>query len=236
MDTQTRNVSFTFKQFTIDDTHCGMKVGTDGVVLGAWTRCEGVRKAIDIGCGSGIISLMIVQRCGAQVSAIDIDKGAIFDAQGNVEASDRKKFINVIECDFTAYDPGVKVDLIISNPPFFSSGEQSPSGIRAMARHEGTLNYASLIEYAASNLNKSGRLAFIYPYGHDDEIIYKAEMAHLKLRRICHLRQRDNLPFVRTLYEFCMTDGPIEKSTLTIRDLSGKYTAYFHNLTKDFYL
>lgn len=236
MDAHKRNVSFTFKQFAINDTHCGMKVGTDGVVLGAWATCDGVHNAIDIGCGSGIISLMIAQRCRSQITALDIDKGAICDAIENVDASPWKQFINVVESDFSCFKPETHADLIISNPPFFASGEQSPALARATARHEGSLNYASLIDYAAEQLKQNGRLAFVYPFGNDDAIIYKAEMKHLKLRRCCRLRQRDDLPFVRTFYEFSLTDGPIENTTLTIKNPTGKYTDNFRELTKDFYL
>lgn len=236
MDAHKRNVSFTFKQFAIDDTHCGMKVGTDGVVLGAWATCYGVHNAIDIGCGSGIISLMIAQRCGAQITALDIDKGAICDAIENINASPWSHLINIVESDFGCFKPKTKVDLIISNPPFFASGEQSPAHARATARHEGSLNYASLIDYAVKHLKPNGRLAFVYPFGNDDTIIYKAEMKHLKLRRCCHLRQREDRPFVRTFYEFSLTDGPIENTSLTIKNSTGKYTDNFREQTKDFYL
>lgn len=232
-----RHISFTFKHFSIDDSHCGMKVGTDGVALGAWSGCVGVRRAIDVGCGSGLIALMIAQRCGAKVEAIDIDSGACNDTRHNVEASPWSHLISVIEGNVVNYTPSVLPDLIISNPPFFGEGEQAPSAERALARHEGSLNYCTLIDFGAKALTSSGRLSFIYPSGHEDEIIYKAEMSHLKLRRICHLHQTPTRPPIRTMFEFCRIDGPIEKETIAIRNNDGRsYTTRFYELCKDFYL
>jgi len=235
MDKDERNVSFTFKRFAIADSHCGMKVGTDAVALGAWATCNGAEYAIDIGCGSGVIALMIAQRCDSYISAIEVDENAVTDAIENAKASPWSSRVNVVCCDFCDFIPACKADLIISNPPYFENGEPSPSATRASARHEGTLNYSSLINYAVSHLKADGRLAFIYPYGHEDEVIYKAEMSRMKLRRICHLRQRTGLPIIRTMYEFSPTDGHIEKDELTIRDGHG-YSNSFANLTKDFYL
>lgn len=231
-----RVVTFTFRQFAVTDVHCGMKTGTDGVVLGAWASCNGIRTAIDVGAGCGLIALMIAQRSKAAVTAVEFDPGACDDLRENVRFSPWQDNINVIESDFRVYRPDVKADLIVSNPPFFATGEQSPSLSRAGARHEGSLNYATLIDYAVRNLTPSGRLAFIYDAGRDNEIIYKAEMEHLKLRRCCRLRQRADRPFIRTLYEFCPTDGPIENETLTINGDDGNMTEDFRRLTGEFYL
>ncbi len=232
-----RHITFSFKQFDIDDSNCGMKVGTDGVILGAWTACADVRQAIDIGCGSGLIALMIAQRCNAEITAIDIDEGACRDARNNADLSPWADRIEVIGTSIDSYKPVISPDLIVSNPPFFASGEQSPSAYRALARHEGALNFCSLIDFAAEWLSADGRLSFIYPYGRDDEIIYKAEMSRLKLRRICNLRQNSQRPPVRTLYEFRRIDGPIETDLLTIKEVDRQaYTSRFAELCKDFYL
>lgn len=231
-----REVSFKFKQFSITDNRCGMKIGTDGVLLGAWLNCDGINSGIDIGCGSGLIAMMVTQRCGASMTAIEVDSGAYLDAVENVNSSPWRDKIEIIQNDFRSYHPKKSVDLIVSNPPFFANGEKSPTAIRAAARHEGTLNYSTLIDYAAIHLNKTGRLAFIYETGREDEIIYQAEISHLKLRRICHVRQRSDKPIIRTLYEFSPTDGPIETQSLTLCERDGIYTPAFKILTKDFYL
>lgn len=232
-----RKISFTLKQFEIDDSHCGMKVGTDGVALGAWVKCNNVLRVADIGCGSGLIALMIAQRCGAQIDAIDIDKGACFDAINNVNVSPWKQLISVSEVSITQFEPTVKYDLIVSNPPFFAEGVHSSCTERALARHEDTLNFKTLIDFATKYLASSGRLAFIYQFGHEDEIIYSAEMAHLKLRRLASLRPTPNRPPIRSLFEFCQVDGPIEKEEIAIRNNDGKnYSQRFASLCRDFYL
>lgn len=232
-----RQISFTLKQFDIDDSHCGMKVGTDGVALGAWVNCKDVRLGADIGCGSGLIALMIAQRCGAQIEAIDIDKGACLDAINNINASLWKSLISVSEVSITSFKPTKKFDLIVSNPPFFAEGEHSSSAERALARHEGTLNFRTLIDFASKNLTASGRLSFIYPFGNEDEIIYKAEMAHLKLRRYATLRPTPYKKPMRSLFEFYQIDGPIDKEDIEIRNYDGKsYSQRFSLLCKDFYL
>lgn len=231
-----RKASFTFRRFAIDDRRCGLKIGTDAVALGAWASCRDARTAIDVGCGCGIIALMIAQRSDALITAIEIDSGAAADARGNIAASPWSDRIKLVEGDFADYRPDGKVDLIVSNPPFFANGEQSPLASRACARHEGGLNYSTLIEFAAAHLSATGRLAFIYPAGCENDIIYKAEMSHLKLRRFCRLRQRSDLAAVRDMYEFSPTDGAIENQELTIRSDNGGYTDQFAELTKDFYL
>lgn len=229
--------TFRFKKFGIDDRRCGMKVGTDGVVLGAWVNCNGVRRAADIGAGSGLISLMLAQRGVDEIDAVEIDRLSASDARENVAVSLWSDKIKIHECSFTEYTPPSELDLIVSNPPFFGEGEIAPDKQRALARHEGMLNYSTLIDFAVKWLNDIGRLAFIYPLGREDEIIYKAEMSHLKLRRICHLRQRADRPYVRTMFEFSRIDGPIETSELTVRESeNNKYTLQFGELCKDFYL
>lgn len=226
---------FRFKQFEVDDTHCAMKIGTDGVVLGAWVDCGVARSILDIGCGSGVIALMLAQRCNAEITAIDIDNDACMDARKNFSASPWGERLNVEVSSFETFRPKQRPDLIVSNPPFFADGELSPDKGRATARHEASLNYSTLIDYAAEHLSAMGRLAFIYQYGREEEVIYKAEMSRLKLRRICHLRQTEVRPWIRTLYTFSRIDGEIERSTLTIKTRDG-YTPMFTNLCKDYYL
>ncbi len=235
--TQDRDVTFKFKQFSIDDSHCGMKVGTDGVVLGAWCNCSDTHKVIDVGSGSGLIALMVAQRCNALIDAIETDSGACHDAQSNINCSPWRDRINLVEGCFTSYRADTAADMVVSNPPFFTNGEEAHGAGRALARHEGSLNYSSLIDFACRTLTDNGRLAFIYPSDRENDIIYKAEMSRLKLRRVCHLRQNESRPVIRDLFEFSRIDGPIEESTLTIIKRDGhSYTRDFAQLCRDFYL
>lgn len=226
---------FRFKQFEVDDGHCAMKIGTDGVVLGAWADCRESRTILDVGSGSGLIALMLAQRCNAEITAIDIDDAACADAAANFAASPWHDRLRAIATPFDDYKPLSSPDLIVSNPPFFSEGQLSPDSERAAARHEASLNFESLIDYAAEYLAHGGRLEFIYQYGREDDIIYKAEMRRLKLRRICHLRQTSSRPWIRTMFSFDRIDGPIERSAITIRTNQG-YTSEFARLCRDYYL
>lgn len=226
---------FRFKQFAVDDTNCAMKIGTDGVVLGAWAQCYAVHNILDIGCGSGLIALMLAQRCNAEITAVDIDMGAYTDARNNFAGSPWADRLHAVVSPFENYNPPLRPDLIVSNPPFFADGQLSPDPERAAARHEASLNFDSLIDYAAEHLTSNGRLEFIYQFGREDDIIYKAEMSRLKLRRICRLRQTSARPWIRTLYSFSRIDGPIDRADLTIRE-KHHYTSEFAQLCKDYYL
>lgn len=229
---------FQFKKFTIDDGRCAMKVGTDGVALGAWTSCTGARKVLDVGCGSGLIALMIAQRCEAEITGVEIDPEACCDARANVtNAGWCAGRVTIAEGDFRAMPYPGKLDLIVSNPPFFGSGELSPSVQRALARHEGGLNYMTLIDFASERLEQEGRLSFIYPSEMEDDIIYKAEMSHLKLRRKCRLSPTPRAKAIRTMMELSPTDGAIESEEISIRNDDGRsYSDQFSYLCRDFYL
>lgn len=228
---------FRFKQFNIIDTHCGMKIGTDGVLIGAWASCSDARHVIDVGSGCGLIALMIAQRSNARIDAIEADRDACEDALSNITASPWHGRIKLHNLDFLRFKPTHKADLIVSNPPFFNEQLKSPDTSRSLARHEGELNYCSLVDYAALNLSPTGRLSFIYPFGREDEIIYKAEFNHLKLRRICHVAKSSDQQPIRTMFEFCRIDGSIEYDRLDLyegQDMT--HTSYFTSLCRDFYL
>ena len=232
-----REITFRFKQFALSDSNCGMKTGTDGVTLGAWVSCRDARSVIDAGAGSGLISLMIAQRSPlARIHAVEIDPGAASDARFNIDASPWSGRIDVIGKDILCYSPATPPDLIVSNPPFFTTGEISADTGRATARHESSLTCRSLLAFARANLADNGRLAIIVPADRCNEIIYNAEMLHLKVRRQCFLHSKPGQKPFRVMFEFMRHDGPIESCRLTIRGQGGTYTPEFKKLTEDFYL
>ncbi len=232
-----REITFRFKQFALSDSNCGMKTGTDGVTLGAWVSCSAARRVIDVGAGSGLISLMIAQRSPlARIHAVEIDPAAASDATFNIAASPWGRRIDVIGNDILHYSPDTPPDLIVSNPPFFNTGEISADTGRATARHESSLTCRSLLAYARVNLADDGRLALIVPADRCDEIIYAAEMMHLKVRRQCFLHSKPGQKPFRVMFEFMRHDGPIQSGDLTIRGNDGSYTPQFKKLTEDFYL
>lgn len=231
-----RDISFRFKRFGIEDARSGMKIGTDGVLLGAWADCAGVRNILDIGAGCGLISLMLAQRSEAHITAVEIDADAAEDAEENIERSAWRDRIDVHIGNFRDYVPIIQPDLIISNPPFFSTGEISPDAVRAAARHERSLSFINLISYAAAHLSPSGSLAMISPYDRKDEILFQLELSRLKLHRLCRVISREGKPPARILWECTRSGGDTLIDDLTIRNRSNEYTDRYKDLTKDFYL
>lgn len=223
---------FQFKQFGISDQRCGMKLGTDSVALGAWVDAEGCRSALDIGAGSGVLSLMLAQRYPEmQIEAVELDANATLDCKDNFAASKWADSLNV-ECkSFELHEPkGGAVDLIISNPPYFKNGQQAPEAMRAAARHEGTLCYASLLKYASRWLGTNGSVAMVLPAEFLSDCEYQALLQHLHLRRLTYLGHREGKAPKRILVQFTRTPGPTKRDTLYVQ------SDQFRKLTEPFYL
>ena len=232
-------MGFQFKKFFITDDNAAMKVGTDAVLLGSWVDMSDALSILDIGAGTGILSLMAAQRTDvskAKITAVEIDNEACRDAHTNIESSIWKDRISLVQSDFSKLSG--QWDLIISNPPFFSSLLKSPTEARARARHGGDLNYFSLIEFSARNLSNEGSLAFISDLSAPpSEIIYCAEMNRLKVRRICSVMPRRDDETIRILWQMKRIDGIIERTRLPLRSLNNKdWSEEYSKLTNPFYL
>lgn len=224
--------TFRFKQFAVTDRRCGMKLGTDGVVLGALAaaqRPDG--RFADIGAGCGIIGLMLAQRYAkATIDFIELDSGAADDLRENVAASPWSERLNVVNFDFALND-GV-YDLIVSNPPYFPDGVVAPDSSRALARSGGAgLSVNSLIAYAPHHLCSGGRLAIIMPIELADGAEYEAVLQKLNLCRRVDVATSQRRGFTRTFMEFSKDDdsAPVY-SRLNLN--SDEYI----ELVKDFYL
>ena len=213
-----------------------MKVGTDGVLLGAWAK--GGQRILDAGTGTGVIALMMAQRYPeAQVMAIDIDEGAVRQAQQNVAQSPFSGRVEVLRKSVQEFD-GVNgfngrdgsYDAIISNPPFFIDSLAAPDEQRNMARHTQTLTYAELMQAAYRLLSDDGELSVIVPFDYrrrmDDEAIFQG----LFPSRVCAVRTTPTKPVRRYLLAYKKQPCPCEQTELVIGD--GQYQL----LTGDFYL
>ena len=158
------NPYFAFKQFTVRHDRCAMKVGTDGVLLGAWTDLSHSRRILDIGTGTGLIALMLAQRCmDARITAIDLDSAAVEQAQENIQASPWKDRIEALQQDICTYHPNGTFDTIVSNPPYFIDSLKCPDGQRSTARHTDTLDADRLIGKVSELLTSDGRFSIILP-------------------------------------------------------------------------
>jgi tRNA1Val (adenine37-N6)-methyltransferase len=234
-----RNNWFRFKQFTIVQERSAMKVGTDGVLLGAWVNVSSAKKILDVGTGTGLIALMLAQRSDADITAIEIEKNAATEAFENVKNSPWKNRITIINAPFQEYanNSDELFDLIVSNPPFFINSRK-PSGINlAIAKHNHLLTLAELASCSAKLLNAEGRLAVILPVTTAGNFINEAVKQHLCLLRETEVRPNNLKNAHRYLLEFGKYNCIPEKDCLRIHHDDGKdFTEEYKMLTADFYL
>ena len=241
---------FRFKQFTVWHDRCAMKVGTDGVLLGAWcpvdSRASSSKsfkgfKVLDVGTGSGLIALMLAQRIqGAQITAIDIDAGAVEQAKYNFGVS---PWADRLECHQTALQEvegeGI-YDWIVSNPPYFQDSLKNPDSQRAMARHTDTLSYEELLKHGARLLTKEGILALVLPIEAEQQIITLAQSLGLYPTHITHVYPKPGKAAKRLLIAFSPSPlayslSPIANS-LTLESETSPRSEAYKELTKEFYL
>jgi len=233
------NPFFKFKQFMVRHDKCAMKVGTDGVLLGAWVRTENAKRILDIGTGTGLIALMLAQRSDARIDAIDIDISAFQQASENVCSSSFAKQIEVYHSSFSDFmqKTNVPYDLIVSNPPYFTQSLKSPDDLRTKARHDDSLPLDNLITGAKSLLAETGRLALILPIEHAQRL--DDILVDINLYKI---RQTNVAPVIhgnirRILVEIsAQKTENIKPDLLTIEKERHVYTEEYRLLTKDFYL
>lgn len=221
---------FRFKQFEIRQNDSAMKVGTDGVLLGAWADVGGVTTALDIGTGTGLIALMLAQRGVRQVTAVEIDHAAADEAKANVASSPWPDVVEVIESDFLSLEPPHLYGLIVTNPPFFSETLLSPDLRRAAARSATTLPLDKLMAHASQWLAPEGRMAIVLPCNRVDELTYAAALNRLHISRLCMVAHHEGKAPRRTLAELSPAPQPTVRTSLFIQ--SQQYT----ELTNEFYL
>ncbi len=231
------NPYFSFKQFTVYHDRCAMKVGTDGVLLGAWTDVSSSQKILDVGTGTGLIALMLAQRCiGARITAIDIDGEAILQARENMNASPWGSRMETILQDLKTYQPGKLFDTIVSNPPFFVDSLKCPDHQRNMARHTDTLPALNLLRKSAELLKENGKLSLILPAEQTEDLVALAAGEGLYLSRLTSVITRPGLPPKRSLMEFRKQVSVCEKNNLVVELARHVYTEDYIALTRDFYL
>ena len=231
------NPFFTFKQFTIRHDRCAMKVGTDGVLLGAWTNVDHSHRLLDVGTGTGLIALMLAQRCPqAYITAIDIDTEAVEQARENTLSSPWKDRVEVLLQDICTFPTNQQFDTIVSNPPYFIDSLKCPDSQRNTARHTDTLDATRLLESVARLLTDDGRFSIILPAEQTDLLIQTAHFQGLYPSRQTAVITRPGLPPKRILMEFQKTKEAFHTDELIIELERHVYSEGYIALTKDFYL
>ena len=215
-----------------------MKVGTDGVLLGAWTDTSGVERILDIGTGTGLVALMLAQRSRAHIDAVEIDRDACSQARENVMRSPFSDRISVYHCSIQDYPKTCteRYDLIVSNPPFFANAYKAPNFERAIARHSDRLDQSDLLQAAQQLLSQNGRLAVIYPTEASQTLDQKAPAFGFFCYRKLYVKPTLNSPIKRVLIVLGKNRSEYQENTLTIEADRHIYTAEFIALIKEFYL
>ena len=231
------HTSFTFKQFTVYHDRCAMKVGTDGVLLGAWAPVEQASRVLDVGTGTGLIALQMAQRNAiARVTGVEVDADAALQARENVAASPWRERVEVVCADFEDFRPDGVYDLIVSNPPYFVDALKCPDDQRSLARHGGGLNYTCLFRHSRELLAGEGKVSVIVPA----EMAGPAEDAAwaygLYPERRTHVYTKEGKPPRRVLMTFGRKLRSPREDALYISASDGSYTEAYKELTKDFYL
>lgn len=231
---------FTFKQFTVNQERCAMKIGTDGVLLGAWAPLINNPNAIlDIGAGTGVLSLMLAQRSTAeQIDAIEIDEDAYEQCVENFETSPwgDRLFCFHAGLDEFVDDPEDKYDLIISNPPFYAEDFKTDDSQRDMARFQDAMPFEELIEAAALLLSDNGIFSVIIPFKEEAKFVSMCKELDLFPLQITRVKGTPTSDIKRSLLAFTRIEQTPLIDELTIEISRHQYTPEYIALTKDFYL
>jgi tRNA1Val (adenine37-N6)-methyltransferase len=232
------NNYFNFKQFTINQDKSAFKVGTDGVLLGACTDITGVRSILDIGSGTGLISIMLAQRCSAEITAIEPDKDSCLQAIRNVTDCPWTERIKVINTDLQSFNPGEgKFDLIVTNPPYFADSLKNPDQRKSAARHNDSLTSNAILEGVTRLLADRGRLQLIMPYIEGNIFIAGAQKFGLYCNNILKIKPLPSAEIRRLILTFSRVALKATERFITIEH-GGRheFTEEYINLTKEFYL
>jgi len=232
-----RGNSFAFKKFVIDQNRSAFKVGTDGVLLGAYANVNGVKNILDIGAGTGVIALMLAQKSAAEIVAIEPDDQSFVQMCDNINNSPWSDRIKAIKTTFQNMQHNGKFDFIITNPPYFSDSLKNPDIIKSQTRHNDTLKPADILQGVVNLLDEHGRFQLILPYTEGNLFITEAADYGLYCCDILKIKPLPTSEIKRLILTFAKKQTKPTEKNLTIS--SGKrheFTKEYMELTKDFYL
>jgi tRNA1Val (adenine37-N6)-methyltransferase len=232
------NADFHFKQFTVTHQNSTHKVGTDGVLLGAWTEVISAGNILDIGTGTGVIALMLAQRTpeAVTIDAIEIEKQDAEVAALNVVHSPWPQKIQVHQTALQDFFPKKKYDLVVANPPYFVNSLLPPEKKRSDARHAHALSFSDLLESTLRLLNPGGRLSLILPYREGLQFIEQSESRGIFCIRKCAFQSRSHKPIERLLLEFSRKAIMPREEALTLYRHGNAWSEDYQELTRDFYV
>ena len=215
-----------------------MKVGTDGVLLGAWAETSGASAILDIGTGTGLVAIMLAQRTDATIDAIDIDKGACMQASENINSSPWKDKITVYHNSLQLFTENAQTsyNLIVTNPPYFGNSLKTPDEQRNLARHNDSLSITDMLKGVDKLLSPQGRFVIILPYIEAQLFIVEAAMYHLYCNKKLVVKTLPTKRPTRIIMEFGKIRQKLVEDILSIHGSSAEYTEEYINLTKDYYL
>ena len=230
---------FEFKQFTIKQDRCAMKVGTDAVLLGAWVDTGNSEKILDIGSGTGILALMLAQKSNAQIDGIDIDENAFLQASENVNNCLWRDRINIFHISLQefAIDQKAAYSLIVSNPPYFIDSSKANAESRTAARHTDSLSFQELISCVETMLSYDGRFCVILPTKEAEIFVQLACSKSFNLTKILRVKTRAEKSEKRCLMQFERIPVKLDDKSIVIEvGDRHEYSEDYKQLTKDYYL
>jgi tRNA1Val (adenine37-N6)-methyltransferase len=238
------NHYFRFKQFTVYQEACAMKVCTDACLQGTYTarylqlRAAGVQQILDIGTGTGLLSLMLAQQLPAAfITGAELDHAAAGQARSNFEASPWKERLQVVEGDVRTLAADTRYDFIITNPPFYESDLKSSNQLRNQAMHATTLDYRALLQVIGLHLQPAGAFSVLLPYRPFEAFTAQAHAAGFHLQEVLHVKQGVANSYFRSVGIFSRQSGTTTTASLAIREADNKtYTADFISLLQPYYL
>ena len=240
------NNYFRFKQFTVFQDNCAMKVCTDACLFGALTAnqklilgvAEGqTSNCLDIGTGTGLLSLMVAQKDpDTIIDAVEIDREAAIQAGENFSASPWKKRLHIYNSDILLFRPDRKYDRIFSNPPFFEDDLMSPDQDKNNAKHDTSLSLTELLQVVKHHLAADGTFSVLLPYRRVNHFIEEAGKKELHLTQKILVKQTEKHDYFRGILFFSKEKKQAVQSGMSIKDSEGNYSAEFISALKDYYL
>jgi tRNA1Val (adenine37-N6)-methyltransferase len=230
--------TFHFQQFSLNQADCAMKIGTDGIMLGAWAKIAAAATLLDIGTGTGLLALMAAQRNPeAQILGVEIEAAAAARAQENVRQSPWSDRIRILHQSVQAFSPAEPFEAILCNPPYFSSGVLPATEARRLARHNEQLSLSELVQQLARLLGETGQAHLVLPWEAQEELLSLASQSGLYPQRLAQVHSRPQKPPFRLLVSLGRKERSYLPTTLCLHPETGThYHPAYQQLVQAFYL